>query len=173
MNLYQITNEYLALQNFVEDCDDSEWIDEESFKMLADELHDKFENKCINICKVIKNLDMKIQAMKKYEDDMKKRRHSLIKKMSSLSKYLRDNMVLKDHESIYSDEVDISVKKSKMVEVYDIDLLRKEYITEVSEKKPLKLNIRKDLNNGVNVPGSRLKVEPHLKINNKVVNNGK
>ena len=96
MNIYEITNEYLHLQEAME----NEELTEEEYADMLDCMDFELENKVDGYCYVMKNIDVTAKALKAEEDKLKARRKALEKRLERLQETLVDSMKVIGKEKI-------------------------------------------------------------------------
>lgn len=155
MNLYNIAQDILNAL----DC-----VDEETGELSDDVMNalfskeSDFEDKCVNIGYVIKNLEAEAQAVKNAMDEMKSRHLRLLKKVDSLSAYLLTNMQTVGKDKIEkSPHFVISIRKNPAsVNITDESIIDVKYVKEKVTTTIDKVAIKDDLNNGKPVNGAEL-----------------
>ena len=105
MNLYDMSRGYLNLMNIIDEKDDD-------FTEVLNEIDDSFNNKAINVVKMIKSFEADAEAVKKEKMRLAKRQKILENKANGLKNYLFDNMKVLNKETIKSDLFDISIRKN-------------------------------------------------------------
>ena len=155
MSLYNIAQDILNAL----DCVDEETgeISEDAMESLFSKESD-FDDKCVNIGYVIKNLEAEAEAVKNAMDDMKNRHLRLVKKVDSLSSYLLTNMQTVGKNKIEkSPHFVISVRKNPAsVNITDEAVINAKYIKEKVTTTIDKATIKEDLKNGKLVDGAEL-----------------
>lgn len=164
MKLYEISNEYQAILNTVNE--DGE-ITDESVKFL-DELQDDFELKAISVASYIKNIEAEEKAISDAIEQMKKRKESLARKVVSLTDYLQYNLqTLSITEIKSSPFFKIRLKQCPIsVDVFDESLVPQEYRREkVTVTTSIdKIKLKEVLSEGVEVPGVAIQRKIKLEI---------
>ena len=121
-----------------------------TLELLKDE---KVDN-CISFYKSRKAI---AEALKQEKANINKRQQTAENEAEWMKNYLASCL---DGSKWESTAGQISYRKSETVEIDDVQLLSKEYVTEVTEIKPDKTAIKKAIKEGVGVLGAHL--EEHI-----------
>lgn len=171
-NLYEINDrlEMLISEHF--DTDDGVIFEsEEELAKKIDEVNLDLDTKIENIGCFIKNLESDIEAFKKEEDNLKKRRKTTENKIEGLKVYLNNYLT-----AVYPNEDDrrkwkfktpkvvLGYRKSTTVEVPDLEKLDKDFIKIKTETSADKVAIKEAIKNGKEVKGAFLKDNVNLSI---------
>ena len=153
MKLYEINQELLNCVklddgNSVNE-ETGEVIDAEAIKKLQMERSEKIEN----IALWIKNELAEAEAIKVEKNKLGNRQKAHENKAQSLKEYLMFNVTEPKFET---SKVCLSHRKSTSVDVVDRFKIPKKYLKEV-EPTIDKMTIKKDLKNGIEIPGAALK----------------
>lgn len=144
---------------------------EEELAKMIDEVAIELDTKIENIGCYIKNLNDEIEAFKKEEDNLKKRRKTTENKIESLKRYLDGYLT-----AVYPNEDDrrkwkfktskvvLGYRKSTTVEVPDLEKLDKDYIRIKTETSADKTAIKDAIKNGKEVKGAFLKDNINLSV---------
>jgi len=164
MKLYEINNDILNLleNDMVIDEETGEVIwDADNFDSLIQNRDEKWEN-----CGLfIKNLNAEIDSLKTEEKNLKQRRQAKEKKVQRLSDYLRYSMQLTDDRKFETARVVLSLRKSKRVEIDDIEKLPKEFIKEKVEVSADKTKLKDAIDkHGMEIDGARIVENDNLNI---------
>jgi hypothetical protein len=164
MKLYEINNDILNLleNEMVVDEETGEVIwDADNFDSLIQNRDEKWEN-----CGLfIKNLNAEIDSLKTEEKNLKQRRQAKEKKVQRLSDYLRYSMQLTDDRKFETARVVLSLRKSKRVEIDDIEKLPKEFIKEKVEVSADKTKLKDAIDkHGMEIDGARIVENDNLNI---------
>lgn len=153
MRLYEIAEQYKFLLDGMIDNETGE-VDETKMSLL-DEVADSFENKCLNVTRVFKQLEVDLAGIEKERKAMAAREKSLKNEVTRLKSYLLENMEKTGIKAISCPQFAINlVKNPCSVDIYDADEIPEEYTqtkVEIS-KEAIKLAIK----GGIEVPGARL-----------------
>ena len=159
-NLYELTEAYNELMLMEED---------EAVNTTLECIEDDISVKVENICKLIKNTEADIAAIKKEEERLNAKRKSLQNRMDSLNNYLRECMeamnVKKINAGIFNPVLPAGVPK---LNIFDTEAIPQKYRLSKTEtfvdKKSLLRDI-KALNDGEHMPGVELVLtEPKVRI---------
>jgi len=158
--LYKIKETYLkALDDLVVD----DFIDYQSLNDTLLSIQDEFKEKAINIGSYIKNLSLKIDALEKYETEIKKRKNIIKNKKSFLKSYLMKNMIESEIKKIEGIEFDIKLHETPPhLEIDNLNIIPEKYIKIITS--PDIISIKKDLLAGEIIEGASIKKGFHLKI---------
>lgn len=158
LSLYHIKNEYLAA---CEKYFDNECSEIKQFNL--DHLHDKFEEKALNVAAYYKNIQKEIEAIKEYEKDMHARRKNLENRAESLKSYIKSSMVECQINKIKGLEITLSIQSSPVsVVVDDIESLPEEFV--LVQKSADKRALKQFLETGEYLEGARLERSTSLVI---------
>lgn len=171
-SLYEINDrlEMLISEHF--DTEDGVIFEsEEELAKKIDEVSLDLDVKIENIGCFIKNLESDIEAFKKEEDNLKKRRKTTENKIEGLKAYLNNYLTV-----VYPNEDDrrkwkfktskvvLGYRKSTTVEVPDLEKLDKDFIKIKTETSADKVAIKEAIKNGKEVKGAFLKDNISLNI---------
>lgn len=172
MTLYDIDERLVTLIEDSYDTDDGViYESEEELAKKIDEVALELDKKIENIGCYIKNLESDIDAPKKEEDNLKKRRKSAENKIEGLKRYLDGYLT-----ACYPNESDkakwkfkttkcvLGFRKSTSVEVPNIDELDKGFIKVKTEVSADKTAIKDAIKSGKEVKGAFLKNNLNLSV---------
>lgn len=108
MKLYELTEEYLTLQEMAYDPE----VDEQTLRDTLDGVFGEFEDKADGCAKIIVNAKADIEAIKAEEDRLRARRKHLESQNDWLKNYLMANMQAIGKEKIKTTLFNISVQKN-------------------------------------------------------------
>lgn len=150
-NLYELSNDYIKLQELLEEGELDPEMLEEAMQYTKEELSIKFEN----YCKVIRNIENNIAGLKAEEDRMSARRKAMENNIKNMKARMLDAMVTTDTKKIDGELFTISRQKNPASVVMDVN-----YIEDVPEKylieqdpKIDKKKLAEDLKAGVELDG--------------------
>ena len=150
-NLYELSNDYIKLQELLEEGELDPEMLEEAMQYTKEELSIKFEN----YCKVIRNIENNIAGLKAEEDRMSARRKAMENNIKNMKARMLDAMVTTDTKKIDGELFTISRQKNPASVVMDVN-----YIEDVPEKylieqdpKIDKKKLAEDLKAGVGLDG--------------------
>jgi hypothetical protein len=172
MNLYDIDDRLVNLIENQFDTDDGTiYESEEELAKKIDEVSMELDTKIENIGCYIKNLEADVEALKKEEDNLEKRRKQTERKIEGLKNYLNGYLTAcypNDEDrrkwKFKTPKVILGYRKSTKVEVPNLDVLDKEFITVKTEVSANKKAIGEALKNGKEVKGAYLKENINLSI---------
>lgn len=171
-NIWEIDERLVNLIENQFDTDDGIiYESEEELAKKIDEVAIELDTKIENIGCYIKNLESDIEAFKREEDNLKKRRKSTENKIEGLKTYLNNYLT-----AVYPNEDDrrkwkfktpkvvLGYRKSTTVEVPDLEKLDKNFIKIKTETSADKTAIKEAIKNGIEVKGAFLKDNINLSI---------
>lgn len=160
MKLYELTENYLNLQELLENPE----VPQELITNALDQVGEELEVKAENIAKLIKTLEVDIAGFKEEEKRLSDRRKSLENKVKNLKEYLDRAMKATGKTEFKGKLFSFNIQKNAPgVSIIDEKLIPKEYLIEqapVIDKKAI-LN---DLKNGEDIPGVEIKQTESLRI---------
>jgi len=154
--LYEISNEY---ERAIDALVDDEKVD----LSQIEELKDVFDNKCINVAKYIKNLEIEQEAINNVIKNMSLREKRLLTQIDSLTTYLKFNIEKTGLiDPIKCPEFVIKLRNNPPSLVIDDESLIPDLYIITKEVKNFDKNaIKKDILDGFEVEGARVE---HKKI---------
>lgn len=151
--LYELSKEYQFLRHELVDEETGE-VNETSLMRLTD-VKDNAENKCINVVRVLKDMEAEQEAVEKEYKRLYARKKSIDNQMQRLKDYLLTNMEMCEIRKISCPQFSISIRKNPdSVEIYNENEISKLYHRIKVDYDNSK--IKEDLKNGIAVPGARL-----------------
>lgn len=148
--LYEIASDYARLS----DSDMSAEMIADTLDCIAGEMEVKIEN-CIAI---IKNEVALAEALKAEASNLNERAKFALSRAESLKRYIAESLYLTGMKTIRAGIHQVSTREPvQTVEITNIDDIPADFITWETNPKPLKLEIKKQLEAGVSVPGATLK----------------
>lgn len=157
MKLYQLTNNYLRVQELLEE-NKTEAV-EDTLDALTDGFHDKAEN----IVKIIKSLAADAEMAGKEAKRLLKRKQALENNVQKLKNYLQTEMERMEIRKINSTLFTIQIQKNPAsVEIVDEALLKPFFL--LQEPKIDKKRIAEILKSGEEVEGARLVESESIRI---------
>ena len=171
-NLYEISDKLSALIEKAFDIETGEIYDsQEELDKAIDACELDLDTKLENIGCYIKNLEADVEAFKREEDNLYKRRKSTENKIESLKRYLNGYLTAcypndedKAKWRFKSPRVILGFRKSTTVEVPDLDKLDKTFIKIKTETSADKKAIKEAITNGQKVQGAFLKQNVNLSV---------
>lgn len=172
MNVYQINDRFETILNEMFDPETGEvFQSQEEVDRALDEVGLELDTKIENIGCYIKNLEYEIDALKKEEDNLYKRRKAAENKIEGLKRYLNGflvSVIPNDDDrrkwKFKTPRVVLGYRKSTTVEVPDLEKLDKNFIKIKTETSADKTAIKEAIKNGTEVKGAFLKDNINLSI---------
>ena len=156
--LYEISEEYLnALENIV--AEDGT-IDTTALEEINGNLQDKVEATAL----FIKDCEAMAKMIKEEEAALASRRKTLENTVTNLKGYLTDCMSIVNMSKYASPKVAISFRSSKAVEIINEAMIPHELMTEKVTYTPNKTEIKKAIEEGIEVPGAELVERRNIQI---------
>lgn len=160
MKLYELTQNYLNLQELLE----NEEIPKEMVIDALDNVGEELEAKAENIAKLIKTLEVDITGYKAEELRLSNKRKSLENRVKSLKEYLDNAMKVTGKTKFKGQLFSFSIQKNPpSVNVVDEKLIPEEYFTP-QEPTLDKKRLLTDIKNGAEIPGAEIKQTESLRI---------
>lgn len=154
MQLYEITEAYLALDNL----DDTEDI-----KVYLGAIQDEFNDKLESTTYVIQNYRSEIEAIKNEIKRLSNKKKSLENKVNFMTDYMYENMKALDMQKAKAGTFDLKIQKNpKSVQILDETKITDDYIR--IKKELDKAKIKEALKNGLTVEGAELIQTEGLRI---------
>lgn len=160
MKLYELTQNYLNLQELLE----NEEIPKEMVIDALDNVGEELEAKAENIAKLIKTLEVDITGYKAEETRLALKRKSLENRVKSLKEYLDNAMKVTGKTKFKGQLFSFSIQKNPpSVNVIDEKLIPEEYF--IPQEPALdKKRLLSDLKSGIKVEGAEVKQTESLRI---------
>ena len=150
MRLYELTQQFKEIER-MEDLDDQTMLD------TLESIEGDFLAKGQNVAAYFQNLDADANALKEAESRISARRKAIENKSNSLKEYLLRNMQALGITKIECPEFSITLRKpSEIIEVYDESAVPDVYKVSEITTTTSKTLIKRQLKNGVEVPGARI-----------------
>ena len=108
MNLFEITGQFLQLQEMLEDGE----CDEKIFEDTLESLNFDFEEKADNYAKIIRNFESQIEALKAEEKRLKERRSVCERNIKRMKEALENAMKLANKRKFKTDLFSFSIAKN-------------------------------------------------------------
>jgi predicted nuclease with TOPRIM domain len=151
--LYELSDQYQFLLTDLYNEETGE-VDETVLAKL-NEISDTAENKCINITRLFKELQIDLKGVSDERKRLAKKESSLKKKVDELKDYLLENMERCEIKKISCPQFVISLQNNPpKTDPYDETLIPDEYKKITIEFDLTKM--RQEMMNGVVIPGARL-----------------
>ncbi|XZM32290.1 siphovirus Gp157 family protein [Clostridium perfringens] len=159
MKLYELAQNYLNLQELLENPE----VPKELILESLGEVDGEIEEKAENIAKLIKTVDLEIKAIKEEETRLSNNRKAMENKSKALKDYLEGVMISTGKTKFKGNLFSFNIQKNApSVDVIDENLIPKEFIE--FEPKVKKKEILVALKNGEVIEGVRLKQTESLRI---------
>lgn len=161
--LYQIADAYVRDLQLLQEKD----IDDPTFLDALDRLEGELQEKATNVAMFIRNMEATAEAIKAAEADMYARRKSIEAKTERIKAYLLENMLRTGIKKIESPWFKIAVRDNPESVIVEPDAqIPQEYYRQPEPPPPVldKVNLKKDLQLGVIVPGCRLDRKQRIEI---------
>lgn len=160
MRLYELAENYLNLQELLENDE----IDQEIITKALDEVGGELEDKAENIAKLIKTLEVDVNGYKSEEKRLSDKRKSLENRIKSLKEYLDNAMKITGKKKFKGKLFSFNIQKNPAsVNVTELSLIPEDYFIEQDPVLNKKLLLAV-LKNGELVPGAELKQTESLRI---------
>jgi len=166
MKLYEITNDYLALMEAVENGE----IPEEALADTLEAITTSIEDKADNMACMLKNLDAEIVAIKAEEDRLKERRKVKENAYERIKQYLSDSLQRAGLSKVETARNKITFRKSEKVVIEDElsfvswAMENREDLLTYSVPKANLTAIKAALKSGAEVEGAELRVNQNIQI---------
>ena len=159
MKLYDLAQNYLNLQELLENPEVPKELILESLRKVGGELEEKAEN----IAKLIKTIDLEVKAIEEEETRLSNNRKAMENKSKALKDYLEGAMISTGKTKFKGNLFSFNIQKNApSVDVIDENLIPKEFIK--LEPKVKKKEILAALKNGEVIEGVKLKQTESLRI---------
>nr|DAW30965.1 MAG TPA: resistance protein [Caudoviricetes sp.] len=160
MKLYELTQNYLNLQELLENPE----IPAEMIETALNEVGGQIEDKAENIAKLIKTLEADVSGFKAEEKRLADRRKSLENRVTGLKNYIDNSMKVTGKNKFKGQLFSFSIQKNPpSLNVEDEKLIPEEYWIEqapVLDKKTLLAALK----SGEEIPGVSIKQTESLRI---------
>jgi hypothetical protein len=165
MKLYELTNDYLALLNAI----DNDEIPEEAIEDTLEAITGEIEIKADNIACLLKNLDAECKAIKAEEERLAERRKAKEKSHERIKRYLSETLQRAGLDKIETARNRITFRKSEVVEIDEAAFiswarLHRDDLLTYAEPKANKTEIKKVLKDGIEIVGAELRVNQNIQI---------
>ncbi|WP_404988199.1 siphovirus Gp157 family protein [Clostridium culturomicium] len=160
MKLYELTQNYMNLQELLEDPE----IPVEVINAALGEVEEEIEEKAENIAKLIKSIDLDAAAIKEEETRLASKRKSLESRSKYLKEYLEGAMRAVDKPKIKGKLFSFNIQKNPpSIDVLDECLVPEEFFNipaPVLDKKAVLARLKA----GEEIPGVAIKQSESLRI---------
>jgi hypothetical protein len=166
-NLYTISEKYelLLCGYLTQSEEDAVEYGDITLDNLLGSIESEFNEKVVNVCLFIKNIDVEIESISHVINDLQKRKNKLISKRDNLADLVKNSMVKVGVEKIHSTLFDVKIAKnpSKLI-IDDPNLIPECYILTSLVDEINKKKIKEDLKNMIGVAGAELQYSTRLVI---------
>ena len=165
MKLYELTNDYLALLEAI----DNDEIPEEAIADTLEAITASIEEKADSIACMLKNLDAECIAIKAEEARLAERRKAKEKSHERIKQYLSDTLQRAGLDKIETARNRITFRKSETVEVDEDTFItwaqkNRDDLLTYSAPKVNKTEIKKALKSGDAIVGAELRINNNIQI---------
>lgn len=165
MKLYELTNDYLALMNAI----DNDELPEEAIADTLEAITAGIEEKADSIACLLKNLDAECIAIKAEESRLAERRKAKEKSIERIKQYLSDSLQSAGIDKIETARNRITFRKSESVEVDEETFItwaqtHRDDLLTYSAPKVNKTEIKKALKDGAEIVGAALRIKNNMQI---------
>jgi hypothetical protein len=165
MKLYELTNDYLALMNAI----DNDELPEEAIADTLEAITSSIEEKADSIACLLKNLDAECIAIKAEESRLAERRKAKEKSIERIKQYLSESLQSAGIDKIETARNRITFRKSESVEVDEETFIRwaevnRDDLLTYSAPKANKTEIKKALKSGAEIVGAALRINNNMQI---------
>lgn len=154
MNLYDITEAYLALDSLEPSAD---------IQYYLDGINDELESKLESITHVIKNYESDIEALRAEEKRLAEKRRVLENKNKYLKEYMYSNIKALNKDKVKAGVFDLKIQKNpESIKIINPELITEDYLrikTDIDKSK-----IKRALKEGLEVEGAELIQTEGLRI---------
>lgn len=165
MKLYELTNDYLALLEAI----DNDEIPEEAIADTLESITACIEDKADSIACLLKNLDADIVAIKAEEARLAERRKAKEKSHERIKQYLSETLQRAGLDKIETARNRITFRKSESVEVDEDTFIKwaevnRDDLLTYSAPKVNKTEVKKALKDGIEIVGAELRIKNNIQI---------
>lgn len=159
MKLYELTQNYINLQDLLEDETISQDLIEKAMKEVSEDIEEKAEN----YAAIMKNLEAEAEALEKEEKRLAARKSSLRNRNKILKENLENSMKATGKTKFKTRLFSFNIAKNPpSLDIADEELIPDKYI--VYTKSTAKKTMIDDLKQGVIIKGVKLKQTESLRI---------
>ena len=155
--LYELTNQYRVLQEFIEDGD------QDGFELALSQIQDSIGLKLEGYAAVIKNLESDIEGMTKEIKRLQDRKKSYENNIIRMKVSMQEALETVEGNKVKGEKFTFSLRKSETVHILDENMLPIQYL-KPAQPTIDKVSIKKDLKNEISVPGAEIKINKNLQI---------
>lgn len=158
MNLFDLSEKYIALREMMLNPD----VDQQAVEDTLEALDGAIEEKADGIAYVCAEFEAQAALAKSESDRLKERAKAATNGITRLREYLKQAMIKTGKPNIKTALHNFSIGKYKSVDIIDESLVPAEYLK--TETKPMKAEMLKALKEGIEIPGAELKENESVKI---------
>ena len=159
-NLYELTNDFIKLQQLIEDGEFSLEDLADTMEMINEDIEQKAENYGL----IMTNLQTMIDGIEKETQRLNDYKKSLTTGIEGLKTNLANSMLAINKTKFKTEHFQFSFRKSETVEILDQSLIPADYINVKTTETANKTEIKKALKNGCIIEGVILKENQNLQI---------
>lgn len=137
MNIYELTADFLRLQEMIEDPD----VDSDEIQAVMDELNDQLEKKADGYAKMIRNLEGNLAAVKTEQEKLSAKKNLLETGIKRLKEDLQAAMTATGNRKFKTDLFSFNIQKNGGADPVIVDVATDELpddLVIISEKPDLK-----------------------------------
>ena len=167
MKLYEITKEMRVLDELFLSCIDEETgevKDDGVIDILEQELKIQLQTKGAGIIKSFKNSEAMLNGVDEEIKRLQALKKTISNQINSRKEYIVRNMEIMGITKIETELGNLSLRKSKSVNIYDESLIDKKFIEIETKEKISKTEIKKAIEAGENVQGANIVEKNSLNI---------
>lgn len=167
MKLYELVQEEKNLNAlFLAAIDDEtgEIKDTETLEKLEIELKNALVSKSVGIVKIVRQQEADIEMISAEIERLQDVKKRMQKSLDNFKKYIAYNIKQLELKKIETPLGNISTKETTATDVFDETILPKQFLKEKTSYTPSKIDIKKALEAGEEVPGARLIINTNLNI---------
>lgn len=167
MKLYELTQEEKKLNDlFLSAIDEEtgEIKDSETLEELEKNFQTQLATKTEGIIKILREQEVDIERVEVEIERLQNLKARLKKANDNFKKYIKYNMMQLDKKKIETPLGNLTLTQTTATEVYDESVIPKEFLKEKVTYTVSKTEIKKALQEGIEVEGARLIVNTNLKI---------
>lgn len=154
--LYELTNQYKVLQQFIEDND------AEGFELALSQIEGEVAEKLESYAMVIKNIQSDIDGLKAENERLSARKKAMETNLDKIKKAMSEALLTVEGNRLKTDKFTFSFRKSTKVEVSDIDSIPMQYVK--VERTISRSALAKALKAGEHIEGAKLVENQSLSI---------
>lgn len=154
--LYELTDQYKMLQNFIEENN------AEGFELALSQIQGEIAEKLEGYAMVLKNIESDIAGIKAEEKRLADRRKSMESNLTRIKENMADTLLTVDGNRVKTEKFTFSFRKSTSVKVEDESVIPPQFIK--VEKTISRAELAKALKAGKHIEGAKLIENQSLQI---------